>query len=125
MNKKTVKTIMVALILMVLAIYFIAGTYAKYTTDFSGKTSIGVAKWNVKLTKDNFTDFIDLHTREDKTPIELSGGAVIGEKLAGLLGVGIGDEVYFGESSVPVNVDAICENYTFNYAYMTRETYAS
>ncbi len=77
----------------------------------------------VPETKDNFTDFIDLHTREDKTPIELSGGAVIGEKLAGLLGVGIGDKVYFGESSVPVNVDAICENYTFNYAYMTRETY--
>ena len=72
---------------------------------------------------DNMGDFIDLHTRTEKTPVELSDGVVIGEKLARLLGVTVGDKVYFGKSNIPVNVDAICENYTFNYAYMTRETY--
>ncbi len=77
----------------------------------------------VPETQENFGNFIDLHTRKDKMPIELSEGVVIGEKLANLLGAAVNDKVYFGESSVPVNVDAICENYTFNYAYMTAETY--
>lgn len=74
-------------------------------------------------TNDNFGDFIDLHTREGKTPVPLGNGVVIGEKLSRLLGVSVNDKVYFGESKVPVTVDAICENYTFNYAYMTKEVY--
>ena len=74
---------------------------------------------------DSLRSFIDLHNRISKAPIELSGGAVLGEKLARLLGVSEGDKVYFGNSIVPVTVDAICENYTFNYAYITRETYES
>ncbi len=74
-------------------------------------------------TNDNFGDFIDLHERVGKAPVSLGGGVIIGEKLARLLGVSVNDRVYFGESTVPVAVDAICENYTFNYAYMTKETY--
>lgn len=65
--------------------------------------------------------FIDLHTRRGSAPAELGEGVVIGEKLAKFLGVSAGDSVYFGD--VPLKVDAVCENYTFNYAYMTPETY--
>lgn len=71
----------------------------------------------------NFRSFIDLHTRKEKSDIELGDGIVLGEKLAKFLGVKVGDEVYFAENK-PIPVDGICENYTFNYAYMKTETYA-
>ena len=73
---------------------------------------------------ENFRSFIDLHTRQGKSPIELGDGVVLGEKLARFLGVKVGDEVYFAENK-PIRVDGICENYTFNYAYMKPETYAN
>lgn len=66
--------------------------------------------------------FIDLHERKSRAKIALGDGVVLGEKPARLLGVTVGDSVYFN-GNTPVRVDAICENYTFNYAYMTAETY--
>lgn len=71
---------------------------------------------------ENFGSFIDLHTRKERTPLELGDGVILGEKLAKFLGVKVGDEVFFSENK-PVRVDGICENYTFNYAYMKPETY--
>lgn len=72
---------------------------------------------------EKFRSFIDLHTRQGKSPIELGDGAVLGEKLAKFLSVKVGDDIYFAENN-PIRVDGICENYTFNYAYMKPETYA-
>lgn len=66
--------------------------------------------------------FIDLHERKSREKIFLGDGVVLGEKLARLLGVTTGDSVYFNDG-FPVTVEAVCENYTFNYAYMTAETY--
>lgn len=66
--------------------------------------------------------FIDLHERKSRERISLGDGVVLGEKLARLLGVTAGDSVYFNDG-FPVTVEAVCENYTFNYAYMTAETY--
>lgn len=67
-------------------------------------------------------DFIDLHERKSRNKISLGDGVVLGEKLARMLGVSAGDVVYFN-GDVPVTVDAVCENYTFSYAYMTEDTY--
>lgn len=71
---------------------------------------------------EDFRSFIDLHTRKERSEIELGDGVVLGEKLARFLGVKAGDEVFFAEDK-PIRVDGICENYTFNYAYMKPETY--
>lgn len=71
---------------------------------------------------ESFGSYIDLHTRKEKSPIELGDGVVLGEKLAEFLGVSAGDEVFFA-ADAPVRVIEVCENYTFNYAYMTAETY--
>lgn len=71
---------------------------------------------------ENFGSFIDLHTRKERTPLELGDGVILGEKLAKFLGAKVGDEVFFAENK-PIRVDGICENYTFNYAYMKPETY--
>lgn len=49
MNKKTIKSIMVVLILMVIALYFVSGTYARYTSEFSADATFQVAKWQVKV----------------------------------------------------------------------------
>lgn len=72
---------------------------------------------------DELESFIDLHERKSRKKLSLGDGVILGEKLARLLGVAAGDTVYFN-GSVPVTVDAICENYTFNYAYMTVDTYS-
>ncbi|MCH5192674.1 MAG: FtsX-like permease family protein [Oscillospiraceae bacterium] len=66
--------------------------------------------------------FIDLHTRQEGEKLELGSGVILGEKLARFLDVTAGDSVYFGKGN-PVRVDAVCENYTFNYAYMSPEVY--
>ncbi len=74
--------------------------------------------------KDDLSCFIDLHERRSRDGITLSDdGVIIGEKIARLLGVTVGDSVYFNEG-YPLTVTGICENYTFNYVYMTDETYA-
>lgn len=72
---------------------------------------------------DELGRFIDLHERVGKEKITLTDGVVIAEKLAKLLDVKVGDDIYF-VPDVPVKVSAICENYTFNYVYMTPEAYA-
>lgn len=71
---------------------------------------------------DELEKFIDLHERKSREKISLGDGVVLGEKPAGLLGVKVGDSVYF-DGETPVTVTAICENYTFHYAYMTSEVY--
>lgn len=76
----------------------------------------------VPQTPEEFGSFIDLHTRKEKTHIDFSDGIILGEKLAKFLGVTAGDSVYF-TADMPVKVTGVCENYTFNYAFMTPEAY--
>lgn len=49
MNNKTVKTFMVVAIIFTLSLYFIGGTYARYTGDFTGDATAQVAEWSVNL----------------------------------------------------------------------------
>ena len=61
MNKKQVRTLIVALLVVIVALYFIASTYARYTTSLTGKAQATVAKWNAVVTdgtntlSENFT----------------------------------------------------------------------
>ena len=54
MSKKQVRTLIVALLVVVLALYFIASTYARYTTSLNGNAKATVAKWAVEM-KDGST----------------------------------------------------------------------
>ena len=56
-----------------------------------------------------------------------SNGAVITQKLAKKLNVGVGDSVTIKLDDRPVNIPvaAIAENYTFHYLFMSKEVYAS
>ena len=49
MNNKTVKTFMVVAIIFTLSLYFIGGTYARYTGDFNGNAKVDVAEWKVQI----------------------------------------------------------------------------
>lgn len=45
MNKKTIKSIMVVLMLLSVGLYCVSGTYARYTSTASGTATVQVAKW--------------------------------------------------------------------------------
>lgn len=49
MQKRTVISVMVVIMLLVVALYFVGGTYARYIDDFTGSGSVNVAKWAVKV----------------------------------------------------------------------------
>ncbi|SCJ25619.1 outer membrane-specific lipoprotein transporter subunit LolE [uncultured Clostridium sp.] len=76
-------------------------------------------------------DYISLHPRASEEETVVTGGeAVITEKLASLLGIGVGDALTLkapgnGEEPVSVVVGAIVENYVYHYVYLTQEGYAA
>ncbi len=78
------------------------------------------------LVPENYTElnkFISLHSRETGEIYSLdNNGVIIGEKISRLLGIDVGDEIFFNEGH-PLKVAAVCENYTFNYVFMTITDY--
>lgn len=59
MTKKTVKSLIAVLMLLTVCLYFISGTYARYTSSASGTAEVQVAKWAVKV---NDTDIVEKDT---------------------------------------------------------------
>ena len=49
MDKRTVKLVMIVAMLLVVCLYFVGGTYARYASEFSGDATVSVAKWAVKV----------------------------------------------------------------------------
>lgn len=47
MTKNKVKLIMVVLMLMVVCLYFVSGTYARYASAITGNAAVAVATWDV------------------------------------------------------------------------------
>ncbi|HAQ63361.1 MAG TPA: hypothetical protein DCR23_02755 [Ruminococcaceae bacterium] len=85
----------------------------------------------VPQSADIVNDYIALRNRVTKTEYALDDNSVIiTEKLAKLLGVGVGDTISFkaDENSQPtaeITVGAITENYLYHYIYMTPAVYNS
>ena len=51
MRKNKVMRLIVALIVIAVALFFISGTYSRYSTTGAGNASIDVAKWSVAIKK--------------------------------------------------------------------------
>lgn len=69
------------------------------------------------------SEFIDLHSRETGESYSLDeSGVIIGEKISRMLDVHAGDEIHFNDGH-NLKVAAVCENYTFNYVFMSRADY--
>lgn len=74
-----------------------------------------------------FASFISLHERKNSAIIDVSGdGIVLAENIAVVYDVSVGDTVSYrsGGRTVELRVDAVCENYTGTYAYISADTYA-
>lgn len=73
-----------------------------------------------------FEKLIHLQQRESTEKIEIGNkGVVLSEKLANNLGVSVGDEVAVVDDGMKVRLDVegICENYLYGYAYISPEVY--
>ena len=78
---------------------------------------------------DELDEFVSLQNRISGQKYTLDDeGVIISEKLAALLNVSEGDDIYLEVSSLnykPVKVMHIAENYYYHYVYMTPECYQS
>lgn len=71
--------------------------------------------------------FLDLHTEEGE-PIAYpgEGEAVLTAKIAETMGIQIGDEITLRDNDMrqmTVRVSGLCENFVYNYVYLSKETY--
>lgn len=88
----------------------------------------GKTTHNVKLIVsdgENIEKFIDLHTKTEKISYPKKDEAVICEKLAIQFDLDVGDQITLRNSdmdTMEVTVSAICQNYVYNYIYVTPET---
>ena len=75
---------------------------------------------------DDMKNVIDLHERESGAQVPLSDdGAVVTEKLAKTLHIGVGDTIRFEDDAeeYAVPVTGISENYLYGYIYLSPESY--
>ena len=49
MQKRTVISVIVVAMLLVISLYFVGGTYTRYVSEYTGTAKTQVAKWNVTL----------------------------------------------------------------------------
>jgi len=79
------------------------------------------------LNTETFKNFYDLHDRGTKKTLELTDdGAVITEKLANMLGVGVGDTMSYTDTDNHIyqfTVAGIAENYLSHYIFMSPTYY--
>ena len=79
--------------------------------------------------QEQFSDFVHLRHRQDNAEVSLSqDGAVITEKLADMLDVGVGDTITLVDGDnrrAEVTITDLTENYVFHYLYITEECYES
>lgn len=79
--------------------------------------------------QERFSDFVHLRHRQDNAEVSLSqDGAVITEKLADMLDVGVGDTITLVDGDnrrAEVTITDLTENYVFHYVYITEECYES
>lgn len=72
--------------------------------------------------------FLDLHTPDgEEIPYPGAGEAVLTAKVAENMGIKAGDQVTLLDSDrngFTVTVSALCENFVYNYIYISKETYA-
>lgn len=76
---------------------------------------------------EDINQFIDIHDKKNKPiPLASKGKCVVNENLAKRLKLKIGDSITLTDSdmnSITCKIENLCENYVYNYMYITQETY--
>lgn len=84
---------------------------------------------NLVIMKDSevSAQYVNLHTKEQKLlPYPETGKAILSERIAKDYGIKAGDAITLRDSDMNemiVTVEAIAENYVYDYVYMNEETY--
>lgn len=103
-------------------------TYA-FETALNLETADGIKSVNLIIAENpsQFEEYIDLHTSSgERIAYPGPGEIVICNKLAERHHINVGDTIRLYDEDrqeVSAVVSGICENFIFNYAYMSRETY--
>lgn len=74
----------------------------------------------------DFKTVLDMHDRQTGESVKLTNdGVVLTEKLASQLGVKAGDKISYvdADQTYKVKVTGVCENYIYNYIYMSPNMY--
>jgi len=99
-----------------------------YTSSVDARLNDEVKTINlvVKDKEDDISPFIDLHNEDRSVEYPGKGEGVINTNIANVLGLKVGDEITVYDSdnnSMTVKISDLCDNYVFNYLYITDETY--
>lgn len=93
--------------------------------DFGGKTKSVYLE--IPEDADTMETFLKLHTQAGEEILyPAEGEAVLTAKLAETMGISAGDRVILRDSDMhelTVTISALCENFVYNYAYISKETY--
>ena len=93
--------------------------------DFGGRTKSVYLE--IPEDAEEIGTFLNLHTQGGAAiPYPGNGEAVLTAKVAENMGIKAGDRVTFRDNdmnSFKVTVSALCENFVYNYIYISKETY--
>lgn len=95
--------------------------------DFGGKTKSLYLE--IPKNAGEIGDFLNLHTQTGEAiPYPSGNEAVLTAKMAENMGITVGDKVVLRDNdmnSLEVTISAICENFVYNYIYISKEAYAA
>ena len=99
-----------------------------YTGSVDAKRDGEIKTINLVVKNDSqpIDKFVDLHNGKEKLDYPGKGEGIINDNLATLLGLKVGDSftVYNDKmEKMTVKISGLCDNYVYNYLYITDETY--
>ncbi len=81
----------------------------------------------VKDKNQSIDNFVDLHNGDKKLRYPGKGEGIVNSNIANILNLKVGDELtVYNEDmeTLTVKISGLCDNYVFNYLFITDETYA-
>ena len=114
MTKKNVKTMMLILVVLIIGLYFISGTYARYTSSVNGTVAAKVARWAVALNgtdMSEITETIELNFLEEKSNDDVVDGYIAP-----------GVELYSDELVIDPTGTQVAMDYTIELGAITSAT---
>lgn len=106
MRKSKVRDVVVAIIIFVIALFFIAGTYARYSSTANVNGKVDVAKWQVKI---DSTDISTATTTKDINFVVQSNTNVVPGKIAPAVTAIATVELDLTGTEVAVDFDAVID----------------
>lgn len=95
--------------------------------DYGGKTKS--VYMEILKNAEEIGDFLSLHTQTGESiPYPSGDEAVLTAKMAENMGITVGDKVILRDNdmnSLEVTISAVCENFVYNYIYISKEAYAA